>query len=344
MSKRKHSTARPDPVQADAAPEVSLIIPVYNVAAELPRCLDACLGQSLKNIELIVIDDGAEDDSGRICDDYAARDGRIRVIHQANQGVSAARNAGMDIARGTWLGFVDGDDYISRRFCELLVRCGRNDGEIVHGTTVLEGFGARPIADREPNELIRRHRSPLYFVNGWWAAIYRREYVERRRLRFDPQLSHGEDLLFLMKALTPGPRLLQEDGAEYHYCRRAGSADAGSSGHEERAIASYERSFGELLQVLYRVQNRFDPDSLGYVWSQLLLRLHHSVARRAASEQLQQRCRALEERLSQACPPASRPSLDKWMAEDVRRREAVARARSGQAAGGSPGGVPPRGR
>ena len=342
MSKRKRTAAEPDAAPADAAPEVSLIIPVYNVAAELPRCLNACLGQSLRNIELIVIDDGAEDDSGRICDDYAARDSRIRVIHQANQGVSAARNAGMDIARGTWLGFVDGDDFISRRFCELLSRCGRSGGEIVHGTTVLEGFGPQPITDREPNELIRRHASPLYFVNGWWAALYRREYVERRRLRFDPLLSHGEDLLFLMQALAPGPRLLQEDGAEYHYCRRPGSADAGSAGHEERAIASYERSFGTLQQVLYRVQNRFDPDSLGYVWSQLLLRLHHSVARRAADPRLQQRCRDLEERLSQACPPASRPALEKWLAEDVRRREAM--AKTSQAAGRRPGGGPPPGR
>ena len=343
MSKRKRTAAEPDVTPADAAPEVSLIIPVYNVAAELPRCLDACLGQSLRNIELIVIDDGAEDESGRICDDYAARDGRIRVIHQANQGVSAARNAGMDAARGTWLGFVDGDDFISRRFCELLSRRGRSGGEIVHGTTVLEGFGPQPIADREPNELIRSHESPLYFVNGWWAALYLREYVERRRLRFDPLLSHGEDLLFLMQALAPGPRLLQEDAAEYHYCRRPGSADAGSAGHEERAIASYERSFSTLLQLLYRVQNRFDPDSLGYVWSQLLLRLHHSVARRAADEQLRQRCRALEERLSRACPPASRPSLEKWMAEDARRREKMAKARAA-GAGGGPGGGPPPGR
>lgn len=93
-------------------PLISVIIPVYNVEKYLHRCLDSVIAQTYQNLENICVDDGSIDDSGKICDQYAVRDARIKVIHQENQGLSAARNRGLDAAEGEYIAFVDSDDYI----------------------------------------------------------------------------------------------------------------------------------------------------------------------------------------------------------------------------------------
>ncbi len=100
---------------------VSVIIPVYKVEKFICRCIDSAIGQTYKNMEIILINDGSPDRCGEICDDYAKKDKRIRVIHQKNQGVSAARNAGLEIAAGQWLYFLDSDDYISSHAIEKMV-------------------------------------------------------------------------------------------------------------------------------------------------------------------------------------------------------------------------------
>lgn len=102
-------------------PELSIIVPVYKVEKYLPKCIDSILAQTFTDFELILIDDGSPDRCGEVCDAYAARDSRIRVIHQKNQGVSAARNAGLDVACGTYLGFVDSDDWIEPEMYETMI-------------------------------------------------------------------------------------------------------------------------------------------------------------------------------------------------------------------------------
>ena len=101
-------------------PLISVIVPIYNCARYLPQCIESILAQTYTNLEIILVDDGSTDNSRKICNDYAAMDLRIKVIHQANAGVSVARNIGLKWARGEYIGFVDADDYIAKDMYEYL--------------------------------------------------------------------------------------------------------------------------------------------------------------------------------------------------------------------------------
>lgn len=103
-------------------PLISVIVPVYNVEKYLPKCIDSIINQTYKNLEIILVDDGSPDNSPQICDDYAKKDSRIKVIHKKNGGRAEARNVAIDVAKGEYIGFVDSDDYIADNFYELLLK------------------------------------------------------------------------------------------------------------------------------------------------------------------------------------------------------------------------------
>ena len=102
-------------------PLISVIVPIYNVAPYLHECIDSIINQTYKNIEVILVDDGSTDNSGKICDEYAKKDRRMVVIHQENQGVNLARTNGLNIAKGDYIGYVDGDDWIEPEMYEHLL-------------------------------------------------------------------------------------------------------------------------------------------------------------------------------------------------------------------------------
>ena len=113
-------------------PLISVIVPVYNVEAWLPRCGDSILSQTYENLEILLVDDGSTDDSGLICEEYAKKDTRIRVIHKENGGLSSARNSGLDAASGEYIGFVDSDDWIEpEMYAEMLSLMLKSDAQIV---------------------------------------------------------------------------------------------------------------------------------------------------------------------------------------------------------------------
>ena len=103
-------------------PLISIVVPVYKVESYIRHCIDSILEQSFENFELILVDDGSTDNCPAICDEYAARDHRIRVIHKSNGGISSARNAGMQMARGKYIMFVDSDDYVHKDWCKTLLQ------------------------------------------------------------------------------------------------------------------------------------------------------------------------------------------------------------------------------
>ena len=107
---------------------VSVIVPVYNVGAYLQQCLQSIASQSYAHLEVIVVDDGSTDDSGKIADEWASRDNRFRVVHQPNAGPSAARNTALDLATGSYIVFMDSDDFIAPQFIEVLYRLIQESG------------------------------------------------------------------------------------------------------------------------------------------------------------------------------------------------------------------------
>lgn len=169
-------------------PLISVIIPIYNVEKYLKKCIDSVIAQTYKNLEIILVDDGSPDNCGKICDEYAKKDRRIIVIHKENEGLSSARNAGIDICKGEYISFVDSDDFVSPYFIEMLYR-GVHDynceiATVAHGVNFVDGqddsviFAAykshcsyEEIKPREAIRLMMYQKLP----NGAQWRLYKRE-------------------------------------------------------------------------------------------------------------------------------------------------------------------------
>ena len=138
-------------------PTISVIVPVYKVEQYLPACINSILAQTYTDFELILVDDGSPDSCGAICDSYAARDPRIRVIHQENMGLSGARNSGMDTARGEFITFVDSDDVVLPLYLEFLLRAA------IDGNTDLSVCRLREFSDSNEREAVAQHAKKSFF-------------------------------------------------------------------------------------------------------------------------------------------------------------------------------------
>ena len=196
------------------SPEISIIVPVYNVEQYLRRCLDSIRAQTFTDWECILIDDGSPDASGAVCDEYAAKDCRFRVIHQENRGVSAARNAGLDAARGEWIAFVDSDDWIEPSFLAEQVSDSA-DGTFDAVVCGLYGRG-KP----RHTELNREAAKRSVFKRGGFGGFSVLRLIRRRNvgsLRFDESVSYMEDVLFFWKFFNCCDKILWTDKPLYHY-------------------------------------------------------------------------------------------------------------------------------
>ena len=186
-------------------PEVSIIIPVYNTEKYLTGCLDSILKQTLQKWELILIDDGSRDSSGKICDEYASKDARIRVVHKRNEGVSIARNVGLDMAEGKYIGFVDSDDTILPTMYErMCIAADEFDTDIVmcDATTVFQDGREEPdtIGQLDRSCVIeRKNWTPVLLKEMAGSAcrcIYSRDLLHRHAVSFATSLKFSEDRVF----------------------------------------------------------------------------------------------------------------------------------------------------
>lgn len=155
-------------------PEISIIVPIYNVEKYLPKCIDSILTQTFTNFELILVDDGSKDKSGEICDGYAKEDIRIKVIHQKNGGVSAARNSGVEYASGNFVGFVDPDDYIDKNMYKNMHElCKNNNSDIAVCKLGREVEGKLINKNNGVDELVRKFDNVKAMEELFKGVLYR---------------------------------------------------------------------------------------------------------------------------------------------------------------------------
>ena len=211
---------------------ISVIIPIYNVDAYLPKTLDSVLAQTYSFLEIILIDDGSTDNSGLICDTYAEKDPRIRVIHKKNGGVSAARNDGLNIAKGEYIGFVDGDDIIERDMYEtLILNAHKHNADIsicqmdtvnVNGRTELTfDYPSRKI---KASEIIKGFFFDPFIKSIMYSQcnkIFSKHVLEN--VRFAP-FRYCEDILFVFEAMMKTSTVYYDKRVGYHYIHREKSA------------------------------------------------------------------------------------------------------------------------
>ena len=192
---------------------VSVIIPVYNTVKFLPSCIESVLNQSITDFELLLIDDGSTDGSGAICDEYAKKDCRVRVFHKENDGVSSARNLGLDNAHGEWLEFVDSDDLLPENAITNLLSHVDDDVDMVYGgirkfdenDDDLETIAVKSIEKVSILEVLHAYVAPREW-NGDWQRylpnrVYRMSLVRKFGLRFQTNVYYKEDGVFLVQYL-----------------------------------------------------------------------------------------------------------------------------------------------
>ncbi|MBO4675413.1 MAG: glycosyltransferase [Elusimicrobiaceae bacterium] len=209
-------------------PLISVIVPIYNVAPWLPRCLDSIVGQTYKNLEILLIDDGSTDNSLEICQQYAEKDPRIKVIHQENKGVSAARNAGLDVATGEFISFVDPDDWLEKNCYQQVMSLKTQANMIIFSfyrafDTQLEKY-IFPLQIKQsfypPDGLL------LYILEqGAFSScnkLYQRAWIGE--IRFDSFYTIAEDFHFLVQLTRKGGNITQVDIPLYFYYQRSMSA------------------------------------------------------------------------------------------------------------------------
>ena len=210
----------------NSQPKISVIVPVYKVEKFLDRCVESIVGQTYENLEIILVDDGSPDNCPSMCDKWAEKDSRIKVIHKENGGVSSARNAALDAATGDFIGFVDSDDWIEPDMYEsLMMRIDETGKDIaVCSYYSIEVSGERNecrcIADKA---VVCKDDYFRFIVLGGdggyiWNRLYRADII--KEVRFDENIWYSEDLLFNFKAAQKSNGAAILDKIEYNYVQK----------------------------------------------------------------------------------------------------------------------------
>jgi len=243
--------------------KVSVIVPVYNVEKYLEQTIDSVINQTLKDIEIILIDDGSLDNSGIICDNYAKKDSRIVVFHQENQGVSAARNKGIELAKGEYISFVDSDDLVDEKMLEVLYGKGHsNDLDIVMCGFTTDWYGKKHKwnCNLKSEEIIHKNEisdflvsyKNVFLVNNIYAKIHKRDFLLNNNIFFPLNLNIQEDTIFVLKTLLFAKSIYYIKESYYNYIKRNDSLT--TKKYRENLHNFYNRAY--LLAIeLYETNN-----------------------------------------------------------------------------------------
>lgn len=299
---------------------VSIIVPVYNTGTYLAPCLESLTSQTHRNLEIILVDDGSTDGSGGVCDDFARRDGRVKVIHQKNSGVSAARNAGLENASGAYLTFVDADDALVPHTVETALRCLQdNDADVVtygwqrqfedYSEVCCDEFACETDIPAVVREILMHYSA---YGGGYpWNKLWR---VGLEMPRFNPELYYFEDLEWVIRMLLRVRKLAVCPECLYRYRVHSGSVSNDPAKAERRELG-YHRSMERIIDdlaflpelqswfsmkyapeivngVLYAVKNRY-PQLRSYLSGRLHEVKGVLLRSDAVSAKIKFRCRIL---------------------------------------------------
>lgn len=212
---------------------VSIIVPIYNTGEYLYKCLESIVNQNLQEIELILIDDGSTDNSGEICDYYSEKDKRVCVIHKKNEGVSIARNVGIQAAKGEYIGFIDSDDWIEKEmYQELYYHAKETGADIVmcDACTMYDDNKKEEDTIFSLNESVLLNKKEITSLNlreiagSACRCIYKKELLEGHAVQFPIGLPLSEDRIFNLNAMGNSERFYYLKKAYYNRYMRTGSA------------------------------------------------------------------------------------------------------------------------
>jgi glycosyltransferase involved in cell wall biosynthesis len=251
-------------MKTEAHVKISIIVPIYNVEPYLPDCVDSLINQTFKNIEIILVDDGSPDNCGKICDEYALRDERIRVIHKKNGGLVSARNAGYEASIGNWVMYVDADDWLDIDLCETLARCVTKYEEVdvvfwnniptVHNWLKLKWKSDIDEHLYTGNECLELARHTLIYTSGIATAyckLIRKEFAENNRLFHNQKLRQGvEGIEFSLRVFAHSKKVLFVNECGYHYRFNTNSISKSVNKENTRYIVE---GFSEIRQYILRL-------------------------------------------------------------------------------------------
>lgn len=254
---------------------ISVIVPVYNVQDYLPQCLDSILGQDHRNLEVILVNDGSKDASGEICDRYAEKDSRVRVIHQKNGGGGAAKNTGLRAATGEYLSFVDSDDYLEPGSYSHMLTLMKENGADVVRCSFRNVFRTRSV-DNEyaPGCTVETGTEFLTrFTNDWtcgllWNKLYKRSLFDGI---FFPEGNKIDDEYFTYQGIMNARKVVCDDRIIYNYRKRASGIMLSPQSAEKLAMERIDFMEKRRQRVIARfpqLRREFDiayVDALGYL-------------------------------------------------------------------------------
>ena len=247
-------------------PKISVILPVFKAQDTIKRCIDSILNQEYDNWELLLIDDGSPDASGALCDQYSDSDFRIKVIHKKNEGVSIARNIGLDNATGEWVTFIDSDDWLEGDVFSI-VKEFNNDVQLLifDNTDVYENkalvhhYDENILSGRKLKDTFYKYMFDPVFL-GPWSKFFRMDVIRQFCLRYDPQIKWAEDRLFNMSFISHIKAIGFAGRGNYMYLQPSGN----------QSLMKYHVSIN-MVSVLYErmreITKQMDFRHISYAYS-----------------------------------------------------------------------------
>ena len=295
-------------------PDISVIVAVYNIENYLERALLSLQRQTLQNMEFIVVDDGSSDRSGEIADRFAAEDARFRVIHRPNGGLSAARNSGLEIARGRYIGFLDGDDWVEPAMYEVMLQgCCRGGAElaVVRYAQIPEGecaqreaaAGLLPCQAMAHSLLLKKEQAlncylsqdeHIVITNSVWSKLFRRDVIGGRLF---PEGQNSEDILFTTGALIDCTRCAYIDAPLYNYVLDRKGSIMNQKAGERRLRDEIPFWKQQILALRENGLAAFSDEAAFYFYKRML---YYDVDFRSSPETISYAKRLEEDLLSQA--------------------------------------------